>query len=212
MPTTRLQTLEMLQRLLLGGMASDDTELTINLINQHLNGAIAYAAKANYKEEIELNGVEDVADAFYADFNSLVITKDNTTGLYNTILPQQPAGLGAGWDISTFMLITGSGSKLFAHPISAREVEFLYKTSGACSEVYYWVTGIEVSLHACKDITPYKANIRMISSQSSDFSAPITLPDGYLPLVVEYMSKVLGIQMQRPIDISSDGVETTQVK
>jgi|SRR5882757_626108 len=212
MPTSRLQVLETVQRLLLGGMASDDTELTLALINQHLNAAIGYAAKTNYKEEIELNGIENVADAFYADFKSITITKDNTTGLYTATLPQQPVGLGAGWDISTFMLITGSGAKMFAHAISPREVEFLYNTSGSCSEVFYWITGLTVSLHACKDITQYKANIRMISSQATDWTTPVTLPDGYLPLVVEYMTKVLGVEVQRPIDISSDGVETPQVK
>jgi hypothetical protein len=212
MPTTRRQILETLQRLMLGGMASDDTELTINLINQHLNGAIGYAAKTNYKEEIQLNGIENVADAFYSNFTDILITLNTTTGLYNATLPQQPVGIGAGWDISTFMLITGSGAKIFAHPISPREIEFIYNTSGPCNEVFYWVSGLTVTLHSCKDITKYKADIRMLSSQSSNFDSPINLPDGYLPLVMEYLSKILGIEVQRPIDISNDGVETPQVR
>lgn len=212
MSTTRRMVLETIQRLMLGGMASDDTELTINLINQHLNAAIGYAAKTNYKEEIQLNGIENVSDAFYTSFTNINISKDQNTGWYNATLPQQPAGIGAGWDISGFMLTTGSGAKLFAHPISPREVEFLYNAKKPCNEIFYWVNRDTVSLHSGQDITKYKANVRMISTQSSDLDSVVTIPDGYMPVVVKYMSEVLGIEVQRPIDSSSDGVETPQVR
>jgi hypothetical protein len=204
--------LETIQRLMLGSIASDDTELTINLINQHLNAAIGYAAKTNYKEEIQLNGIENVSDAFYTSFTNINISKDQNTGWYNATLPQQPAGIGAGWDISGFMLTTGSGAKLFAHPISPREVEFLYNAKKPCNEIFYWVNCDTVSLHSGQDITKYKANVRMISTQSSDLDSVVTIPDGYMPVVVKYLSEVLGIEVQRPIDSSSDGVETPQVR
>lgn len=212
MSTTRRMVLETIQRLMLGGMASDDTELTTNLINQHLNAAIGYAAKTNYKEEIQLNGIENVSDAFYTSFTNININKDQNTGWYNATLPQQPAGVGIGWDISGFMLTTGSGAKLFAHPISPREVEFLYNGKKPCNEIFYWVNRDTVSLHSGQDITKYKANVRMISTQSSDLDSVVTIPDGYMPVVVKYMSEVLGIEVQRPIDNSSDGVETPQVR
>lgn len=210
--TTRRQYLETIQRLILGGFPSDDTELTINLINQHLNAAIGYAAQTNYNQGIKIDGVESVADAFYAKFTGITITKDGTTGWYNATLPQQPAGVGAGWDISTFMITTGSGAKIFAHPITAEEIEFLYNSKSPCNEVFYWVDGVTASLHSCKDLTKYKATVRMISTQSSNFDSPLTVPDAYLPVVTEYITKILGIQTQRPIDISSDGVETPQVR
>src|SRR5881628_2306664 len=169
--TTRRQILETIQRLLLGDLASDDASMTQNLINQHLNAAIGYAAKSNYKEEIQLNGIENISDAFYSNFSGISIAKDNATGWYNATLPQQPAGIGAGWDIANFMLITGSGAKLFAHPITPRELIFLYKQDKPCNEIFYWVNGVTANLHSCQDITPYKATIRMISTQSSDMYA-----------------------------------------
>lgn len=212
MSTTRRMVLETIQRLMLGSIASDDTELTINLINQHLNAAIGYAAKTNYKEEIQLNGIENVSDTFYTSFTNINISKDQNTGWYNATLPQQPAGIGAGWDISGFMLTTGSGAKLFAHPISPREVEFLYNAKKPCNEIFYWVNRDTVSMHSGQDITKYKANVRMISTQSSDLDSVVTIPDGYMPVVVKYLSEVLGIEVQRPIDSSSDGVETPQVR
>lgn len=212
MSTTRKMVLETIQRLMLGGMPSDDTELTINLINQHLNAAIGYAAKTNYKEELQLNGIENVSDAFYTSFTNINISKDQSTGWYNATLPQQPAGVGTGWDISNFMLTTGSGAKLFAHPISPREVEFLYNGKKPCNEIFYWVNRDTVSLHSGQDLTKYKANVRMISTQSSDLDSVVTIPDGYMPVVVKYLSEVLGVEVQRPVDSSSDGVETPQVR
>lgn len=210
--TTRRQLLETIQRLMLGGPASDDTSLTFGLINQHLNAAIGFAAKTNYKEEIQLNGIENISDAFYSSFANITITKDNTTGWYNATLPQQPVGIGAGWDISDFMIVTGSGAKLFAHPITPREVNFLYNAKKPCNEIFFWVNGTTANLHSCQDITGYKAIIRMISTQSSNLDAAVTVPDGYMPLIVDYLTKILGIEVQRPIDVSSDGVESPQVR
>lgn len=210
--TTRKQVIETIQRQLSGGFASQDTELTFGLINQFLNGAIGYAAKANYKEEIQLNGIENVADAFYSNFQSITITKDNTTGLYKAQLPQQPVGVGTGWDISTFMIISGSGAKIFAHPITPKEIEFLYNLPAGCKEVYYWMNGAEASLHSCQDITKYKANVRMISTQSSALDTPVTIPDGYMPVIIEYMDKTLGVMLNLPIDSAEDGKPTPQMR
>jgi hypothetical protein len=210
--TTRRHYIELIQRALSGGQISDDSDLSEGLINMYFNSACGFAIKANYKDEIQLNGIESVADAWYSGFSNIQITKDTTTGWYSATLPQQPAGVGAGWDISTFMLITGSGAKIFAKPISPREVEFLYNTSTPCNEVFYWVNGVEVSLHSGKDITKYLANIRMISSQSSDLDAPMNVPDTYLPMIIEYIAKSLGIELNMPIDNSDDGVPTPQIK
>lgn len=210
--TSRRILIELIRRQLSGGFAQQDSELTDGLINQYINSGIGYAVKANYKDEIQLNGIESVADGFYAEFDAISITKDLSTGLYNATLPQQPAGVGIGWDISAFMLITGSGAKIFANPIGAREQRYLYSLPSGCDEVYFWINGVTASLHSCKDITKYKANVRMISTQSNDLDAPITLPDGYMPLVIEYIDKTLGIQLNEPIDISNDGKPSPQIR
>jgi len=212
MISTRGNICELIQRALNGGFASDDTEITIPLINLYLNSAIGFAVKSNYKETIQLEGTEGVSDGFYAIYTGISITKDALTGLYSATLPQQPAGVGAGWDVSYFMIITGSGKKLFAYPISAREIPYLYDNGSDCNEIYYWTNKNIATLHSCNDITKYKAQVRMICTQSDDMSSTITLPDGYLPVVIEYMAKTLGIQIQVPIDVSSDGVPTTQIK
>lgn len=212
MSTTRYHICEMIQRALNAGMASDDTEVTINLINQYLNSAVAFAAKAMFKESIQIDGIEDVADAFYASFPNITISIDNTTGLFQATLPQQPAGVSRGWDIAHFMLITGSGKKIFAKPISPKELIYLYDGESGCDEVYYYVDGSMARLHSCSDISKYKANVRMLATQSSDLTSPMSIPDAALAIIIDYIAKTLGIQLNMVYDNSEDGVPTPQVK
>jgi hypothetical protein len=212
MASTRYQYCEAIQRALAGGFVSDDSELTIPLINFYLNSAIGYAIKANYKEEIQLNGVEAVSDAFYATFTGMNITKDNATGWYNISLPQQTVGVGAGWDISSFIMVTGSGAKIIAYPITNREIAFLYETPAGCKDVFFWTVKDKMNIHACKDLTKYKGIVTMLVSQSTDLNESISVPDGYMPLIVEYMTKTLGVMMNMQMDISSDGVDTPKIK
>lgn len=212
MSTTRYHICEMIQRALNAGFASDDTEVTINLVNQYLNSAVAFAAKAMFKESIQIDGIEDVQDAFYASFPNISISLDSTTGLYQATLPQQPAGVSRGWDIAHFMLITGSGKKIFANPISPTELVYLYEGESGCNEVYYFVDGATARLHSCQDITKYKANVRMIATQSSDLTSPMSIPDTALSIIIDYIAKTLGIQLSISYDTSEDGVPTNQVK
>ena len=209
---SRRYLIELIQRQLSGGQISDDSDLTDELINLYINGAIGFCAKAAYKEEIQLNGIEGVNDGFYAEFTGIVITKDTVTGQYKATFPQQPAGVGTGWDVADFMLIKGSGAKIFASPITPKEVRYLYSLPSGCNEVYFWMNGVTASIHSCNDITKYKANVRMLSTQSSNLDAPITLPDGYWPMAIDYLDKTLGIQLNIPIDISNDGVPSPQIR
>lgn len=212
MATTRGQICEALQRIMLGGLASDDTDLTIPYINFYLNSAIGYAIKSNYKDEIQLNGTEGVSDGFYATFSGLTITKDNNTGWYNISLPQTTVGVGAGWDISNFMMVSGSGAKIFGNPIAQKELQYLYTNPKGCNDVFFWVVKDKMNIHSCKDISKYKGMVTMLVSQSDDIDSVVSIPDGYMPLIMEYLTKALGIVMNMPVDISSDGVETPKVK
>lgn len=212
MATTRGQYCESIQRVMASGFPSDDFSITIPLINFYLNSAIGYAIKLNYKEEIQLNGVESVSDAFYATFNGLSITYDAKTGWYNITLPQQTMGVGAGWDISSFMMVKGSGAKLFGYPITQKEVPLLYINPKSCNDVYFWVVKNKMEIYSCKDITKYQGRVTMLVSQSNDLDVEVNIPDGYMPVITDYLIKTLGIMMNLPVDISSDAVDTPKVK
>lgn len=212
MGVTRQFLCEQIQRILLAGMAPDDTEITPFLINSYLNGAIAAAAAAAYKDNIQLEGTGTVPDGFYGTYKGLVLTKDNDTGWWNLTLPQQPVGIARGHNISFVFLIAGSGKKVSAYPISPTEIDFLYHLPKSCEDSYYWVDTDVMNIYSCTDISKMKAIVRMIVTQSSVLTDKLTMPDDYMPLVVDYMRKVFGIMQSEPYDISSDGVPTPQIK
>src|ERR1044072_4906674 len=203
---TRRHIIELLIRQMASGFPSDDFSITPGIINQYLNSAIAFAIKNQYKEEIQLNGIESIADAVYATFSGLVITKDAVTGLYNITLPQQTVGIGAGWDISSFVMVTGSGAKLFGYPNTQRELAFLYNGAKGCNDVFFTVVKDKMEIHSCKDITKYKGRVTMIVTQSTDLDSVMNVPDTYMPIIIDYITKTLGVMMNMPVDISSDGV------
>lgn len=215
MSTTRRAVCEMIQRMLNGGFSSDDTQVTINLINLHLNGAIAAAAVADLRANIDIEGVASVGDAFYATTKGLSVTKDADTGWYNTILPQPPAAISRGLDITSLKFIAESGQKYTAYRVSPREWDYMNGLPIESSKIYYKVNGNKVYLQSVRDLTGDKAMVEMISTQSNTGTGlddPITLPDQYMPDMIKYMAGVFNIMLNIPIDTSNDGVQSTQIK
>lgn len=211
--TSRGVICEMIQRALLNSFMSDDSDFSLSLINQYLNAGIGVAIRTSYKDEIQINGAEGVADAFYATFTSMTITADSTMpGNYLITLPQQTVGIGAGWDISSFIMVKGSGAKLIGYPITQKEVSYLYTNPKPCDGVFFWTEADRMNIHSCKDLTKYKGRVTMLVSQSNDLDSPMNIPDGYLPIIIDYMIKTLGPLLNIPIDISSDGVDTPKVR
>lgn len=211
--TTRGIVCEMLQRVLLNSFASDDTDLTISLINQYLNSGIALAIKSSYKDELQLNGIEGVADGFYATFHGLIITADtNLPGNYIITLPQPTVGVGVGFDITAFIMVRGSGSKMIGYPIAQKEVGYLYTNPKPCDGVFFWTVNDKMNINSCKDLTKYKGIVTMLVSQSNDMDSTINIPDGYMPVIVDYMIKTFAPMLNISVDISSDGVDTPKVR
>jgi len=120
---TRKVLIEQIRRIYYGGVPNDDATLSEKEVNTYISEAIAYIAKINYTDAIKLDGIESVADSFYATFKNLAITKDNDTGYYSLDLPQVPLGLSRGYGISTVTFPTSTGLAKSPIPISVRELE-----------------------------------------------------------------------------------------
>ena len=54
---TRKTFIERILRQIYNGQPSDDSNITFNLVNQWLNDAIGVAAKKNYTDSIQMDGV-----------------------------------------------------------------------------------------------------------------------------------------------------------
>lgn len=213
--TTRRQYCELISRMLNGGFMSDDSTTSINLISLHLSGAIAAAAVKDMRSNIEIDGIATVGDAFYATTKGLAITKDSDTGWYKSTLPQPPVSISRGLDITSFKLIAQSGIKYSAYRVSPVEWDYMNELPIESNKVYFMVLSNGVIMQSRRNLTNDKAMVTMVSSQTNTGTGmddTISLPDNYLPDIVQYMAGVFNIQLNIPIDNANDGAPTQQIK
>jgi hypothetical protein len=205
---TRKTFIERILRQIYNGQPSDDSNITFNLVNQWLNDAIGVAAKKNYTDSIQMDGVAYVNNSFYTSYSSLTITQvDNTT--FKFTLPQIPVALGKNEGIATLQFSNSKTPTSFgAVPLSMNQVGYQDTLRPIQNKVVYWPQGQEVYMSTGIPLTAYKANVRMVSGgDSSDLNSTLIIPDDYVPVMVEYIKAQLAFERSRPIDTSNDGVD-----
>ena len=205
---TRKTFIERILRQIYNGQPSDDTSITFNQVNQWLNDAIGVAAKKNYTDSIQMDGVAYVNNSFYTSYSSLTITQvDNTT--FKFTLPQIPVALGKNEGIATLQFSNSKTPTSFgAVPLSMNQVGYQDTLRPIQNKVVYWPQGQEVYMSTGIPLTAYKANVRMVSGgDSSDLNSTLIIPDDYMNYIVEYIKGQLAFERSRPIDQSNDGVD-----
>ena len=205
---TRKIFIERILRQIYNGQPSDDSSITFNQVNQWLNDAIGVAAKKNYTDSIQMDGVAYVNNSFYTSYSSLTITQvDNTT--FKFTLPQIPIALGKNEGIATLQFSNSKTPTSFgAVPLSMNQVGYQDTLRPIQNKVVYWPQGQEVYMSTGIPLTAYKANVRMVSGgDSTDLNSTLIIPDDYVPIMVEYIKAQLAFERSRPIDTSNDGVD-----
>jgi hypothetical protein len=205
---TRKIFIERILRQIYNGQPSDDSSITFNQVNQWLNDAIGVAAKKNYTDSIQMDGVAYVNNSFYTSYSSLTITQvDNTT--FKFTLPQIPVALGKNEGLATLNFSNNNTQTTFgAVPLSMNQVSYQDTLRPIQNKVVYWPQGQEVYMSTGIPLTAYKANVRMVSGgDSTDLNSTLIIPDDYVPIMVEYIKAQLAFERSRPIDTSNDGVD-----
>jgi hypothetical protein len=204
---TRKVIIEQIRRIFYGGVPNDDASLSEKEVNFYLNEAIAYMAKVNYTDAIKLDGIETVADSFYATFKNLAITKDNDTGYYSLDLPQVPLGLARGYGISTVTFPTSTGLAKSPIPISVRELDYMDNLKQPPSKIFYWAEGKKLWFKSYTNLVGKFAIVRMVSTETSDMDAEINVPQEYMSDIVDLVLNKLKIRKGTPEDNVNDGVD-----
>jgi hypothetical protein len=205
---TRKTFIERILRQIYNGQPSDDSNITFNLVNQWLNDAIGVAAKKNYTDSIQMDGVAYVNNSFYTSYSGLTITSVNNT-TFKFTLPQIPVALGKNEGLATLNFSNNNTPTTFgAVPLSMNQVGYQDTLRPIQNKVVYWPQGQEVYMSTGIPLTAYKANVRMVSGgDSSDLNSTLIIPDDYVPIMVEYIKAQLAFERSRPIDTSNDGVD-----
>ena len=205
---TRKIFIERILRQIYDGQPSDDSNITFNLVNQWLNDAIGLAAKKNYTDSIQMDGVAYVNNSFYTSYSGLDSTSvDNTT--FKRTLPQIPIALGKNEGVATLQFSNSKTPTSFgAVPLSINQVGYQDTLRPIQNKVLYWTQGKEIYMSTGIPLTAYKASIRMVSGgDSTDLNSTLIIPDDYVPIMVEYIKGQLAFERSRPIDQSNDGVD-----
>lgn len=203
---TRQIFIERILRLIYNEQPSDDSSITFNLVNQWLNDGIGVAAKKNYTDNLQLEGVAFINSSFFTTFSDLTITQVDTD-LYTLTLPQIPFALGKTDGIASLQIYSNRQSRAGV-PLNTAQSVYQDSIRPIQGKFAFWYEGSKVYIKSGSIITNYKAKIRMVSGGvSSDLNSELNVPDDYIPAIVEYM-KILIANKQRPIETANDGMDT----
>ena len=206
---TRNIFIERILRQIYNGQPSDDSSITYSLVNQWLNDAIGLAAKKNYTDGIQMDGIAYVNNSFYTTFKDLAVSLGNIDNVtYSIDLPQIPVALGKNEGIATLQFVKDKLASQTAIPLSINQVAYIDNLRPIQNKILYWTEGKNIYAKSLIPLTAYTANVRMVSGgDSTDLNSTLIVPDDYVPMIVEYIKGQLAFERSRPIDTSNDGVD-----
>lgn len=203
----RSELIERVIRNVYGGQPTDDSSITASLVNKFIEDGCAVAAKANYKDSIQMDGVSYVNNSFSITYKGITFSNDEKFS-YVATLPKIPLGLGRNEGISSLRFKDGSGNVSYdAIPISENQWAYLSAMPLIPNKILYKPEGIFVYVLSVLQLNVgYTANITMISSgDDTNLSSVLNVPQDYVPIIFDYCVKALMQQRGAPKDITNDG-------
>lgn len=203
----RITFIERVRRSIYNGQPSDDATITIGLVNNYLGDAIAYAAKANYKENIAVDGIGYVNNSFITTFKNVAITFDSTN-IWKAQLPEIPVGIGTNGGVSTLELKDTSTAEISRSlvPMSESQRSFYKAMRPIPNKVLYYYEGRYIYMVTPITLHQYTANITMVSGgDSTDLYSELNVPPDYFPIMMDYLQKQLLLEKAQPLDATNDG-------
>jgi len=203
----RREFIERNSRQIHGGFATDDSEITYNLINSWMNDAIAIAAKKNYTDNLQLEGIGFVNNSFYTKFRGLAVTADGSL-TYRLTLPQIPIGVGTTEGVGTLQFIDADGNDSFpCVPLSENQVTYFEHMRVPPNVTLFYPEGGYIYAKSTLLLNAYTANVRMISGgDSTDLDSTLNVPSDYFPAMVEYLKAQLAFEKAQLKDGANDGL------
>lgn len=208
---TRKQFIERVRRQIYNGQPNDDATITIGLVNNYLNDAIAIAAKNNYVDSIKLDGVSYVNGSFYTTYKNLQISSSDQF-LYFVELPHSPFGIGQNEGVSTLQFKDNTSSQLSQSVIWLTQAQksFFNSMRPIPNKVSAYQEGEFIYIKSTLILTQYTAQVCMISGgDGTDLNSTLNVPADYFPMIMQYMQQQLLLEKNQPVDVTNDGLDAT---
>lgn len=200
--------IERVRREIYGEQPSNDAAITIGLVNNLINEAVAVAAQKNYEKNQQIEGIGFVNNSFYTTFKGLAITEDERF-LYKLTLPDIPVGIGKNDGISSLRLSDGSNVSFDCIPLSQSQKAYARSMRPIPNKTLYYPEGNKAFIISTLILTQYTGTVTMISAGlSTDLSSEITVPPDFYPLMESYIKSILMAERSVAKDVTNDGAET----
>jgi hypothetical protein len=205
---TRLQLIRRILRQVYGGQPPIDSNITDNLVNNWLTESIADAAKKNYLENLQIDGIAYANNSFYTTFKNIPVSQYEPF-FYQLTLPQIPVGLGNNEGVGTLQFVDSDGNISDpAIPLSENQVGYYRSLRPIPNKILYYSEGIFIYAISALQLDSFTAKVRMVSGgNANDLSSIINVPDEYLADITAYVSKMLAWERQQIKIPTDDGVD-----
>lgn len=205
----RITFIEQIRRLVYGDQPPAEANITVGLVNTWLNQGIAVAARKNYLDSIQLDGISYVNNSFYTKFSDLAVTADEQF-LWKVELPSLPIGIGNSEGISKLQFKDSDSNQISQTVVflSQNQTTFFQNMQPIPNKLLAYSQGKYVYIVSTLMLSSYTANVTMVSGGlSSDLDSVLNVPDDYIPVIVSYLKEQLMFQRQVPQDRTDDGVD-----
>lgn len=199
--------IERIRRLIYNGQPADDATITIGLVNNYLQDAIAYAVKQNNKESLAIDGVSYVNNSFYTTFKGLTVSSDEQF-TWKVTLPEIPIALGTNEGV-TMLQFKDAQSKQISQTVvwlTQAQKSYFQNMRPIPNKIMAVSEGKFVYVYTDILLDQYTANATMVSGGlSTDLDGELNVPADYFPVMTEYLLKILTTELNQPKDVTNDG-------
>lgn len=204
---TRRVWIERCLRQIYNGMPADDATITINLVNVWLQTAIGLAAKANYKDNIAIDGIGYINNSFYTTFTGITISS-NGNFIWRFEIPQLPLGVGANDGISVLELTDGVNVTRSLIPLTEAQRSIYKSIRPIPNKVLYYYEGKYGYVVSTLLLSSYTANVTMVSGgDNTNLDSELNVPADYDNVMIDYIKQQLLFERQLPVDATNDGLD-----
>lgn len=204
--------IELVSREIHSGFASDDSDITNNLINTYIEPAIGIAAQTCYLDNYKMDGCGYVNGSFFSTFKNLTISSDGNF-VWKVELPELPMGLGAMDGISRFV-VKDNESPQTSYPIvlmTQGQVSIHKGMRPIPNKVLGYPEGKYMYLISTLVLSEYTGQVTMVSGgDKNDLDSELNVPPNYLPIMQEWIVEQLLKERATPKDTTNDGVDTIE--
>jgi len=201
--------IERVRRQIYNGQPPSEATITVGLVNNYLNDAVAVAAKTNYTDSLKLDGIAYVNNSFYTTFKSLAVASDEIN-LWKVTLPQIPVGIGYNEGLETLVFKDSDGSQL-SFPVvwlSQNQRSFQRGMRDIPNKLLAYSEGEFVYVISDIPLNQYTAQVTMVSGgDSTDLDSTLNVPPDYFPVMMQYLQQQLLLEKNQPKDVTNDGLD-----